>query len=451
MRGAPLIGILLVLAPLAGCEPQPARDPSAPSPEPPARVPDTSWVPAYTPQQQALLTPGDHAVQARATRVLPDLDRFGYADNRPLVNQEAAVKFTAMVTKVLNDSPRFYALAEAPPGTANTIVQYGPPPSEPDGYKVLERRSGGLGELVAAYNAKEAIAAVEQGDRLAGEGDLPGAVEAYRSGALKAPRVPAVRAAFAGALAKIGKTSEAEAEYREVIGVDASFAPAQIGLAELAEKRGDLGAARRALIEGLAYHPSSKRGLELARRLGGSGRGRGKAGGPEGGWTDALPSGGGGTSMGRVQPFAIFLDVDGTGAIRVATGKSDAAQIYGGCRAIMRYEPDVREQFFKQPKETPYYLSVVEEVVCLEAALGAYIAGRGNEKSAADADLDQLLRVAIDDGLSGYAMFEILGQHRPERARAAPLEVHRAVASYVEHYVLGRREAAPEGIYTAGR
>jgi hypothetical protein len=51
----------------------------------------------------------------------------------------------------------------------------------------------------------------------------------------------------------------------------------------------------------------------------------------------------------------------------------------------------------------------------------------------------------------GYAMFEILGQHRPERARTAPADVHRAVVSYVEKHVLGEGEALPQGVYTAGR
>ena len=65
-------------------------------------------------------------------------------------------------------------------------------------------------------------------------------------------------------------------------------------------------------------------------------------------------------------------------------------------------------------------------------------------------DLD-LLRIAREDGLSGYVMFEILGQHRPERARAAPADVHRDTVAYLERWVLSKREPAPEGIYTAER
>ena len=42
-------------------------------------------------------------------------------------------------------------------------------------------------------------------------------------------------------------------------------------------------------------------------------------------------------------------------------------------------------------------------------------------------------------------MFEILGRRRPERARAAPPEVHRDIVGYVERHVLGHRDALPEG------
>ena len=114
----------------------------------------------------------------------------------------------------------------------------------------------------------------------------------------------------------------------------------------------------------------------------------------------------------------------------------------------MRHEPQLRAQIFAQPRETPYSLSVAEEVICLEAGLGAYLSGKGEKK---DPDLDLLLRIAREDGLSGYVMFEILGQHRPERARAAPADVHRDTVAYLERWVLTTREPVSEGIYTAER
>ncbi|MEO5730169.1 MAG: hypothetical protein ABI134_16660, partial [Byssovorax sp.] len=116
--------------------------------------------------------------------------------------------------------------------------------------------------------------------------------------------------------------------------------------------------------------------------------------------------------------------------------------------AVMRYEPEIRAQIFEQPLETPYYLSVVEEVICLEAALGAYMVDRRDDGGEArDANLEELLALAHEEGLSGYVMFEILGQHRPERARVAPPEVHRAMVRYVERELFGQKPA-PVGVYT---
>src|SRR5690348_2195966 len=130
---------ILALAVFAGC--------SAPAPRTPAETPPgvsrvesaaaaPSWLPAYTPEQLALLKPADHPIQAPAARVLPDLQRFWYANNRKLGSPEDALRFTKLVAKVLNDSPRFYVLDEAAPALANTAVQYGPPAAdEPDGFQ----------------------------------------------------------------------------------------------------------------------------------------------------------------------------------------------------------------------------------------------------------------------------------------------------------------------------
>ncbi|APR84192.1 Hypothetical protein A7982_09541 [Minicystis rosea] len=441
MRGA-LPTCFFVLAFASGCwasAPPPPEEAKPIANEPlPGGIP--SWVPPLTPQQKALLEPLKRPIQVRAERVFPDLSRFAYAPSRPLASPEDAVKFTRMVAQVLHDSPRFYTLDEAPAEAANLVAQYGPRGSEPDGYQIVKYEKGDLAELVPAPGAEVARAAVAAGDKLV-PSDLAGAVAAYRAGLAKTPNVPALRVALAVALRKAGKTAEAEAAYKEAVAVDPSYAPAHLGIAEIAEQRGDLPGARRAVAEALAYHPASKRGLELAQKLAAGGA-------ADGGWTDAPQPAARPTA--RVAPFAIFLDVDDVGAVHVGTAKSDPAQIYGGCRAIMRHEPDVRAQLFQQPRETPYALSVAEEVVCLEASLGAYLlARRGGE--APSPDLDELHRIAAEEGLSGYALFEILGQHRPERARAAPLVVHRDVVRYVERHVLGRRQTLPEGIYTAAR
>ena len=443
MRGALPIGLLFVSL-SAGCVDQPpatpARDVGA---EAPRGAP--SWVPPLTPEQTALVAPLERQIKAPARRVFPDLGRFGYSNNRPLANLDDAVGWKKRIEQVLNDSPRFYSLQELPDGAENTVAQYGPLPEPPDGFKIVKRGQAGEGQLVAAPDAEDARAAFSKADGAHKAGDPEGAIALLHGAIDKSPAVPALRVALGEVLAATGHTAEAVTAYREAIAADPTFAPAHLGLAELDLKRGDRAAARRSLVEALAYDPPSARGLELLEKLA-----RGAAPSADGGWYDppATPST---PPTGRIAPFVVFLDVDSVGAVHVASVKSDAAQIYGGCRAVMRYEPALRAGVLKVPQETPYFLSVAEEVVCLEAALGAYLGAKGER---GDAQLDQLLRIDREDGLSGYVMFEILGQHRPERARAAPPEVHRDIVAYLTRWVLStpaRREPLPEGVYEAKR
>jgi tetratricopeptide (TPR) repeat protein len=381
-------------------------------------------LPAYSSAQLALLAPVDHPITTPAQRVFPDLERFWYANNRKLEEPEDALKFTRMVATILSDSPRFYALDAASGKVENGAVQYGPAATEPDGWSVARRGPNGVGELHVAPGAAEARGDFENAEALASHGDAAGAIAAYHAAAIKSPKAPAIATALGAALAKSGKLDEAERAYNVAIAADPTFAPPYVALAELAEKRGDVASARKSAAEALAYQPDSKGALALAKRLGGGGV--------------------------RVAPFAIFLDVDSVGAIHVATAEGNPAQMYGGCRAVMRYEPDVRAQIFEQPSETPYYLSVVEEVICLEAALGAYMIDRKDDDDSADEGLEELLSLAHEEGLSGYVMFEVLGQHRPERARVAPPDVHRAMVRYVERDLFGQKPA-PAGVYTVHR
>jgi hypothetical protein len=65
--------------------------------------------------------------------------------------------------------------------------------------------------------------------------------------------------------------------------------------------------------------------------------------------------------------------------------------------------------------------------------------------------METLGALAQEEGLVGYAMFEILGRHRPERARTAPPEIHRAMVSYIERHVLAADGGPPEGTFVASR
>jgi tetratricopeptide (TPR) repeat protein len=391
-----------------------------------------TWLPPYTAEQLALLKPSDTPIQVPAKRVFPDLSRFGYASNHRMEDVAESLKFTKMVATIVTESPHMYVFGEAAAELANAVAQYGPPsPAEPDMWQTASRVNAGGGKLSQAPLSAEAKSEHARGQQLGGARNLPGAIRAYKAAIAKSPGVPALQIALAEAHFANGDMAGAEEAYKAAAGIDATLATAHTGLAEVYEKKGEVPKARRSLAEALAYYPTSKRALAIANRL-----------------TNGAAS----TGLGRVKPFRVFLDVDQAGAVRVAATEDMPAQMYASCRAVMRYEPEVRSVIFEEPEETPYYLSVVEEVVCLEAAIGAYLFEQQRSRDAKpERSIEALLEIAHGEGLLGYAMFEILGQHRPERARTAPPDVHRAVVQYVEKHVLGEGEPLPDGVYTAAR
>jgi tetratricopeptide (TPR) repeat protein len=435
VRRLAAISTVVLSATLAACTssvPRAGNDPGAVSlGGARGRVP--SWLPPYTAAQQALLSPVKTPIQVPAHRVFPDLERFGYAPNRKLVDPIETVKFTKMVATVLHESPRFYFLDKTEPQHANTIAQYGPPgASEPDGWYVTRRDQEGIGRLVRAAFGADARAEFDKGAARLAQKDPRGAAGHFRAAATKSPDVPALRVALGDALAAANDHAGARDAYAEAIRIDSTYSAGHRGMAEVLLKGGDMQTARREAALALAYHPPSKRALAIG---------------------DEVAFGNASAGHGRVRPMPIFIDVDSVGAIHVASDGSNPGQMYASCRAVMRYEPEVRATIFKQAIETPYYLSVVEEVICLESAIGAYIfeqAEREDVDSPGESSVESLFRMAQKDGLSGYAMFEILGQHRPERARTAPPEMHRAILEYVEQYVLGGGSPSlPAGTYNA--
>lgn len=412
--------------------PSPAKAPVASAIKAPSgSVPGIpAWLPPYSAEQLALLKPSDTPIQVAAKRVFPDLSRFGYANNHRMEDVAESLKFTKMVATIVTESPLLYVFGEANAELANAIAQYGPPsPAEPDMWRTTSRTGSGEGKLVAAPLTAEAKSEHARGQALGGARNLPGAISAYKAAIAKSPGVPGLQIALGEAHFASGDLAAAEEAYKAALAIDATLSTAHAGLAEVYEKRGEVPRAKKSLAEALAYYPSSKRALAIANRF-----------------TN------GSASTGRVRPFRVFFDVDSAGAVRVAATEDMPAQMYASCRAVMRYEPEVRAVIFEEPEETPYYLSVVEEVVCIEAAIGAYLfEQQRNREAQPDRSIEELLEIAHDEGLLGYAMFEILGQHRPERARTAPPDVHRSVVQYVEKHVLGEGEPLPEGVYTASR
>lgn len=398
-----------------------------------------AWLPPYTKDQLDLLAPENTPIQWPAKRVFPDLSRFGYARNHRIDDTAECLKFTRLIATIVTQSDHYYIIGLASNELSNLVAQYGPRhPDEPDGSATMTRDALGEGTLVPATLSPEAKQALDEGASFAGKKAWPEAISAYRQAAKLNPDVPLVHLALARALRSSGDEAGAADAFQAALALDTALPAAYLGLAETLEKKGDPQAAKRALAEALAYWPSSAKALAMAARLSGKAPAEEK----------------------RIAPFRAFIDVDTKGAVRVASGEDITAQMYASCRAVMRYEPKLRSVIFDEPEETPYYLSAVEEVVCLEAALGAYLLELSRDrKRVPDASMEALLTIGRDEGLLGYVMFEVLGPHRPDRVHRAPPDVHRAVVRYVTNHVLGEGRAIdknekidlPEGVFSAQR
>jgi hypothetical protein len=196
---------------------------------------------------------------------------------------------------------------------------------------------------------------------------------------------------------------------------------------------GDAAAAKESVAQALAYHPTLEEALLLAAEL------REHEG-------VRAPT--------RAEPYRIFLEVDDAGVVRVGSAPTSGARMYAGCRALMRYELELRAALFDEPESTPYFLSAAEEMFCTESAIGAYVAEQAvaREHGATPPEDDQtgaLMGLAHTEGLLGFIMFEVLGRHRPDVARTAPRFVHRAMVAYAKRHVLGFEPSLEDASYAA--
>ena len=401
------------------------------------------WVPAYSAEQEALLVPGADPVRLRAERVLPNLDTFVYSDDLVLGDPREAVRVTQLVAEAFQHTQRSYDLAEAGAELANAVVQYGPRGDlEPNPYKVAFVDPRGRAHMVLEDLSSDAKDAMSDGQRAEKAGHFGDAEAAFAKAVAVAPDVPAVHLALASVLVR-RSPALAEAELRKTAHLDPTLAVTHSELAKLLLGRGDVSGARIEIAHALAYWPTSEVTMAIAREL------------PRA----TTPPAPGRT---RVAPYRIFLDVDAAGAVRVAAPASPGPRMYGGCRALLRYEPDMRAELFGVPRDEPYFLSAEEEMICVEAGIGAMIVDRDTPAVAGDHAVpfaapttldpsDALLRMAHTEGLLGYVMFEIIGQARPDIARMAPASTHRAMVTYIEHHVLAFDELATTNDDVASR
>ncbi|MCU0690636.1 MAG: tetratricopeptide repeat protein [Polyangiaceae bacterium] len=363
-------------------------------------------------QQEVLKMPLDTPVQQPAGRVYPDLARFTFIGESPIQVPADPLAYANLVTEALKLSPLLYVFRTGPASLANPQALYGPKPQvSPDPWTRVELDAAGRATLVPALPGEDIRALL---DRAAKAEGLE-ALALLREAAAKSDRCPGVHAMLADSALGLRDFDTAQSAARQALEIDPTFPHAHRVLAETSLQRGDEVQARASLARALAAYPTYPRAWKVA---------------------EALLRGPVQRNV-RIDPP--FIEVNPQGAVIVVTCGRPFCEGYGACKAALRYEPHLRATILKTPPAAPYHLSATEEVVCLEAGVGAHLAALQEAEIARTADpvAERLAHLASTRGLSAYAMFEIIGRYRPEWLRVAPEPVHDAVVDHVLTLVLG--------------
>jgi tetratricopeptide (TPR) repeat protein len=410
---------------LAGCSSTPA--PQVASEGPP-------WLPPYSRDQQALLTPQGEVPAIKALRAYPDASRFHYAHDRKLEDPAAAMRATKLVTDLVEESGRLYLMTDTPPNLENRVAQYGPPsPSTPRASAVASRDFQGRLTLREVPLSEDARGALADAEAASAARDWSAAAAHLQTATNLAPTSlePLARSLELFTLSKDFERLREAA--RSTLALDPTFAPAHAAKARGFFASGDLASAKESAAQALAYHPTLEDGLRLATEL-----------------RDYEGS----RAPVRAEPYRIFLEVDEVGVVRVGSAPTSGARMYAGCRALMRYELELRAALFDEPEGAPYFLSAAEEMFCTESAIGAYVAEQAVAREHGttppeDEQTEALMGHAHTEGLLGFIMFEVLGRHRPDVARTAPRFVHRAMVAYAKRHVLGFEPSLDDRLFAA--
>lgn len=410
---------LAVAGLVAACGPKPdAQDasnnvPSAGKTGPPPAVP--TWVGTYDNDQKAVLSlPLETKVERPARPVYPVLSRFTFTGEGPVLVPDDLLAYANLASEALAASPFLYVMRSGPPSLANVRALYGPAPEpNPDPWRRVVVDATQRPSLVASLPSDEVRALLDQASKTS----PPENLALLEQAAKKATDVPGVQAMLADAALAAGDLSVADSAARSALAIDPSFPHAFRVLAEVALRNNDKPRAKEAIARALAWYPTYPRAWKVAEAIAGQPLER------------------------TVRVDQPFIAVNEAGAVVVVTCDRPFCSGYAACKAAFRYEPVFRASVLQEPDSEPYHLSGTEEVVCLEAGLGAHIDAHDRATpeapAAPDPTAELLIGLAGETGLTGYAMFEVLGQHRPEWLRVAPRPVHDAVLQYIMLRVLG--------------
>ena len=245
---------------------------------------------------------------------------------------------------------------------------------------------------------------------------------------------PGVLAMLGDAALASSDLASAEEAANKALAIDAMFPAGHRILAEVYLRRSDRGKARGSIARALALYPASQRAWQVAEAIAGR------------------------EIIRAVTVPQPFIEVNNAGAVVVVSCDKPLCERYAACKAAMRHEPPFRQAVLNEQPEVPYHLSATEEIVCLQAGIGAHLRARSDPSAPPEPDptAELLWRLAQEKGLTSYAMFEILGRNRPEWLRVAPRALHEIITSYVLERVLANPSPSSPAqpgtaVITAGR
>ena len=421
--------ILLVAASFSiGCTPQnkSGRGPRDGAEHAAGQAARPPWLKGYSEQQLAVLAmPLENPVQQPAPFVYPNLKRFTFIGEGPLNVPDDLLAYANVVNEALAQSPYLYVFRSGPSELANVEALYGPAPElVPDPWKRVAPDQDRRPSLVPALPSDEVRALLDKVSKATKEESL----SMLRDAAARGADVPGVQAMLADAALAAGDFATAEGAAQAALQIDDRYPHAQRTLAEVYLHRGDTTAAARSIAQALALYPTYPRAWKVAEAIVQRPLDR------------------------NVAVDVPFVEVNDKGAAIVVTCERPFCEAYGACKAAFRYEPHFRGTILQEPTSEPYHLSATEEVVCIEAGLGAHLAAQESKDkpSMPDPVAEMLVRLAAEKGLSSFAMFEVVGKHRPEWLRVAPQPVHDGVVDYIMNFVLGQGLPPADGAPPSG-
>ena len=417
-------GTIVILSAMVACSPQkPPENAETPKANPTA----PEWLGPYDEAQKTVLAmPLDATIEQRAHRTYPDLTRFSFAGDSPISVPDDLLMFANHVSEVLAASPLLYVFRTGPASLANIHALFGPKPvDDPDPWQCVAVDAQGSPSLVPSLPTDDVRPLLDQGMKAGPKG-----LDSLKQAAEKSKTVPGVQAMLADAALAVGDLDTADQAARVALAADPSFPLSFRILAEVRWRHHQQDRAKEAIARALALYPTYPRAWKVAEVIVGHPIDR---------------------AVVVEQPF---IEVNDKGAIVVVSCDRPFCVGYASCKAAFRFEPVFRAAMLQEPESAPYHLSVTEEVVCLQAGLGTHMAEREKNPAISDQTAELLIQLAAEKGLSSFALFEILGFHRPEWLRIAPRPVHEALVHHILVHVLGtpmHEQPSHDDIITARR